>query len=153
MVTLRPPKSEELTAASQLCLRSKAYWGYDSEFMSACVRELTITTEDAARDMVILAVERHELLGVAQVSYADDGCFLEKLFVDPSNMKKGIGRTLFEWSRSAAQKLGASQMIVEADPDAVPFYLAMDCKEAGTASSGSIPGRTLPRLIYQINGD
>lgn len=147
MIILRPPKSDELTVASQLCLRSKAYWGYDTEFMSACVPELTITEEDVTRDMVILALENHELVGVAQVSNADDGCFLEKLFVNPSHMKKGIGRKLFEWSQSAAQKLGASQMIVEADPDAVPFYMAMNCEEAGSAPSGSIPGRTLPRFI------
>lgn len=150
MITLRAPQPHELQAASELCLRSKAHWGYDADFMAACEVELTLSAEDLSRDMVVLAFADEEIAGVAQVSFDEDGCFLEKLFVDPSLMGKGIGRALFEWSCSAARQLGAEQMVIEADPDAVPFYLAMYCREAGFASSGSIPGRTLPRLVCDV---
>ncbi len=150
MITLRPPHPSELQAASALCLRSKAVWGYDADFMAACEAELTLDADDIAQDEVIVACEDDDLVGVAQVSNGNDGCYLEKLFVDPSHMGKGIGRQLFDWSRSAARRLGATVMIVEADPDAVPFYRAMRCTPAGTAPSGSIPGRTLPRLTCSV---
>ena len=150
MLDLRPPFEHELPAASRLCLRSKAHWGYDQDFLAACETELTITKDDLLRDSVIVAVDARGLAGVAQVSIDEVGCYLEKLFVAPSRMGEGIGRVLFRWSATAARDLGADQLIVEADPDAVPFYRRMGCIEAGTAPSGSIPGRQLPRLVCQL---
>lgn len=147
MITLRRPSLDDLQAASDLCLRSKAFWGYDATFMAACVAELTLTEADISGDPVTLAFYGDELAGVAHVSNDKDECYLEKLFVDPAHMAKGVGRLLFEWSRSAACELGVRQMIIEADPDAVPFYLAMGCRKAGSAPSSSISGRMLPRLI------
>jgi hypothetical protein len=40
---------------------------------------------------------------------------------------------------------------IEADPDAVRFYQRMGARLAGSAASGSIPGRTLPRLILDLS--
>ncbi len=151
MLELRAPESDELQAATELCLRSKAFWGYDAVFMAACVDELTLSDIDLRQTNVVLAISNAAMAGVAQVSHDEDGCFLEKLFVDQPFMGQGIGRKLFHWSRSAASAHGASEMIVEADPDAVPFYQAMGCISAGTAPSGSISGRQLPRLICYLD--
>ncbi|MEM7073702.1 MAG: GNAT family N-acetyltransferase [Pseudomonadota bacterium] len=118
--------------------------------MAACVEELTLKAEDLQRDSVVVAVDSGRLVGLAQVSNDRDGCFLEKLFVNPADMGKGIGRTLFDWSCSAARDKNATQMIVEADPDAVLFYRAMGCRHEGSARSGSIPGRTLPRFVRDL---
>lgn len=148
---LRDAKPEDLPGASDLCLRSKAYWGYDTVFLKACRDELTLTLDDLARDEIVLADENGRLTGVAQVSFGRDGCFLEKLFVDPRNMSQGIGRMLFEWCVSAARRVGATEMIVEADPQAADFYTRMGCERAGFASSGSVSGRSLPRLKIKIN--
>jgi hypothetical protein len=35
-VRLRAPRLDELEALSDLCLRSKAVWGYDAAFLEAC---------------------------------------------------------------------------------------------------------------------
>ena len=151
MITLRPPRQDELPAASDLCYRSKATWGYDAEFMQACVEELSLRAEDIDAGGVVLAVGGKNLAGVAQISGGADACCLEKLFVDPDYMRKGVGRTLFAWCCREAAGRGASHMIVDADPGAVPFYLKMGCRHAGTAPSGSIPGRVLPRLIVDVS--
>ena len=151
MITMRKPRIDELPHASDLCLRSKAYWGYDDDFISACIDELTLSEADLVCDAVILAFQKQKLAGLAQVSSGDEGCYLEKLFVDPMNMGEGVGRHLFEWSVTVASQLGAKQMIIEADPGALPFYKTMLCEEVGSAESGSIPGRRLPRLIRKIN--
>lgn len=147
---IREPRLSELDHASGLCLRSKAYWGYDKAFMASCVDELTLTETDLAKDKVAIAIDQGSMAGVVQISNDEAGCFLEKLFVDPSRMGEGLGRNLFSWAVSAARELGAAEIIVEADPDAVPFYRRMGCVDAGFAPSGSIPGRQLPRLIYRL---
>lgn len=131
-------------------MTSKAHWGYDAAFMEACRSELTLTLRDLADDQVVLIEEQSRIVGIAQVSFGDEGCFLEKLFVNPDDMGKGVGRTLFEWCVSVAQKYGKNEMIVEADPQAASFYLRMGCKSAGTALSGSIPDRELPRLTIAL---
>jgi hypothetical protein len=42
MLTLRTPRPDEATILTELCLRSKAVWGYDEAFMLACRNELTL---------------------------------------------------------------------------------------------------------------
>ena len=149
MITLRPPDILELPALSALCLRSKAYWGYDEAFMAACVKELTLTSADL-EDPVVVAVKGQAIFGLAQVSFDGTECYLEKLFVDPTQIGCGVGRTLFAWAVEAARDLGASEMIVEADPGAVPFYRTMGCVPAGEVESGSIAGRRIPRLVHLL---
>lgn len=119
--------------------------------MEACRDELTMTLGDIVEDEVILAEDHGRLTGVAQVSFGEDGCFLEKMFVDPRDIGRGVGRKLFEWCVSAARHLGAREMIVESDPQAVDFYRRMGCQPAGLALSSSIPGRSLPRLTMEID--
>lgn len=147
---LRTPKETDLAEMSALCLRSKAHWGYDAAFMTACVPELTLMPEDLRSDTLAVAEDESGLAGVAQVSFSAEGCWLEKLFVEPKRMGEGVGRLLFNWSVETARHLGAAEMIVEADPSAAPFYERMGCFHAGDAPSGSIPGRRLPRLVYAL---
>ena len=151
MTILDTPTEDELPSLSLLCLRSKAYWGYDDEFMRLCRDELTLTEADLADDQVIVAYDGKKAVGVAQISCEPDDCYLEKLFVEPSHIGQGLGRLLFDWAVAIAGKLGAEQMTIEADPDAVPFYRSMGCQQIGTVSSGSVPGRTIPKLVIEIH--
>ncbi|WP_108811280.1 GNAT family N-acetyltransferase [Sphingorhabdus sp. Alg231-15] len=145
---LRSLGSTELSAASELCLRSKAYWGYDEAFMASCREELTLTEADLTDDKVIAAEDRSGLAGIAQVSNGPTGCYLEKLFIDTDRIGQGIGKQLYDWSLATARDLGAKILIVEADPDAAPFYERMGCKRDGQAESGSVPDRILPRYVH-----
>jgi GNAT superfamily N-acetyltransferase len=150
MLVLRPLRPDELPVAHTLCLRSKAYWGYDAAFMAACREELRLTPEDLAADEVIAAADDAGLAGLAQVSVDVPNSYLEKLFVAPERMGLGLGRILYDWALSAAGRLGATRLIIEADPDAAGFYQRMGAEPAGTAPSGSIEGRILPRLAHRI---
>ena len=40
--------------------------------------------------------------------------------------------------------------MIEADPDAAPFYRRMGAQDVGLAPSGSIPGRMLPKLVKEL---
>ncbi len=151
MLTLRPPRPNELAAVTALCLRSKGHWGYDAAFLAACNDELTLTDADIEGDPVVVAIDARGMAGVAQVSIDGTGCYLEKLFVEPERMGEGIGARLFRWSVETARRLGARELIVEADPDAAAFYRRMGCVDAGKAPSGSIAGRKLPRLTYDLH--
>ncbi|QKG70358.1 GNAT family N-acetyltransferase [Erythrobacter mangrovi] len=148
---LRLPLELELGRINALILRSKAFWGYDDAFMDLCREELSLVPRDLATDPVAIAVDGDAILGVVQLSCERAGCYLEKLFVEPAAMGRGLGRLLFTWAVDQARLLGAASLIIEADPGARPFYHRMGCFDAGEVPSGSIAGRMLPRLRYSLD--
>ncbi|MEQ9242951.1 GNAT family N-acetyltransferase [Roseovarius indicus] len=149
-ITLSSPSAADLPEMSALCLRSKAYWGYDAVFMAACRDELTLTDHDIETSALTAAWRDGGLAGVAQVKPEESGAEIWKLFVDPPHMGTGVGRQLFDWCVAEARKLDAAELRIEADPEAVPFYQRMGARMAGSAPSGSIPGRRLPLLRYAL---
>jgi GNAT superfamily N-acetyltransferase len=150
MIRLRDVRPEELPDLSELCLRSKAVWGYDDAFMTACRTELTLRPDELRSTHLQVAERESRVVGLAQVKIIDADADLLKLFVEPGELRSGVGRLLFEWATAKAQSLGAIRMIIEADPGAAPFYQRMGARQAGLAASQSIVGRMLPRLQMEL---
>ena len=78
---------------------------------------------------------------------------LETCFVDPAWQGRRVGRALFDALHERARSLGLVRIGLDADPFAEPFYARMGFKTIGRSPSGSIPGRTLPRMeLILISG-
>jgi len=150
MLQLRPARPDEAELLTELCLRSKAVWGYDEAFMHACRAELTLTADDCATPLIQVAAEGDVIAGVVQVTVQADKADLAKLFITPGTIRAGVGRKLFDWAVTTARQRGARWLWIEADPDAAGFYRRMGAIDDGTAPSGSIPGRILPRLKLRL---
>jgi GNAT superfamily N-acetyltransferase len=150
MLHLRPARPDEADRLTELCLRSKAVWGYDEAFMRACRAELTLSPADLTTSLLQVAVEDNEIAGVVQVVVNGDRADLAKLFITPSTIRGGVGAKLFEWAANTARARGARWLWIEADPDAAGFYRRMGAIDDGVAPSGSIPGRFLPRLKLKL---
>lgn len=147
---IRAAAVEELPALSELCMRSKAVWGYNAAFMEACRGELTLDPRELVSSRIAVAARGDHVLGIAQVRMAGRDADLLKLFVEPAALRSGVGRALFAWATDAAREMGAARMTIEADPDAAPFYRRLGARDAGLAPSGSIAGRMLPRLVLEF---
>ena len=150
MVQLRNIRQNELSSVGELCLRSKAVWGYDDAFMAACRTELTLCLDDIQSTHLQVAERDSTVVGLAQIKVTGRDADLLKLFVEPALLGSGVGRSLFAWATAKARGLGAVRMIIEADPGATPFYERMGARYAGFAPSQSIPGRMLPRMQMEI---
>jgi GNAT superfamily N-acetyltransferase len=150
MIQLRDARKSEFPSLSELCLRSKAVWGYDDAFMTACRTELTLRPDELRSTYLQLAIRDSTVVGLAQIKVTDTDANLLKLFVEPALLKSGVGRLLFEWATARARGLGAVRMMIEADPGAAPFYERMGARHAGFAPSQSIPGRMLPRMQMEL---
>jgi GNAT superfamily N-acetyltransferase len=150
VIRLRNALQDELSGLSGLCLRSKAVWGYDEAFMTACRIELTLHPDELRTTSLQVAERDATVVGLAQVKVIGADADLLKLFVEPALLGAGIGRLLFEWATAKARDLGAVRMIIEADPGAAPFYERMGARYAGFAPSQSIPGRRLPRMLVEL---
>jgi GNAT superfamily N-acetyltransferase len=153
----RPEEADELGA---LAFRSKAYWGYDAEFMEACREELKVPADQVVARRAYVAVSRgsdadpaaragerrRRILGFGTVEGEPPAGELGMLFVDPSAIGRGVGSALISHLSAVASGLGFHRLTIAADPNAEPFYLAKGAVRIGGVPSGSIPGRTLPLL-------
>jgi GNAT superfamily N-acetyltransferase len=151
VIRLRNALQDELSSLSGLCLRSKAHWGYDEAFMAACRTELTLRPDELQTTSLQVAERDAAVAGLAQVKVTGADADLLKLFIEPALLGAGIGRLLFEWATAKARDLGATRMIIEADPGAAPFYERMGAHRAGFTPSQSIPGRMLPRMLMELD--
>jgi GNAT superfamily N-acetyltransferase len=150
VIKLRDARPNELPSLSELCLRSKAVWGYDDAFMTACRPELTLRPDELQSTHLQVAERETAVAGLAQIKVTDVDADLLKLFVEPALLRSGVGRPLFEWAIATARALGAIRMTIEADPGATPFYERMGARHAGFARSQSIAGRMLSRMQMDL---
>jgi GNAT superfamily N-acetyltransferase len=151
MVTIRKANQSEAPDLTALCLRSKAHWGYDAEFMRRCVSSLTVSEQSIAEGRVLVATdEAGRAVGTVSVMQDGDDAELGLMFVDPSAIGGGIGRTLFGEAVKLARRLGYRRMTILADVNAAPFYERMGARFLHDAPSDAIPGRTLPFYEYDL---
>ena len=146
-VVLRRARPDEMDALTALCLRSKASNGYDEAFMAACVEELTVRPQWFERSEFWLAEKRGRIVGCARLTPDDPGTAeIETFFVEPEFRSTGVGRRLWEHLKGRARERGLARLHLVADPYAEPVYERFGFRTVGRAASGSIPGRTLPRM-------
>ncbi|MFD7414497.1 GNAT family N-acetyltransferase [Kitasatospora purpeofusca] len=149
---IRPARPSEAAALSALALRSKAHLGYDAAFMEACRAELTLEPGRIEADRTTVAEDDGRVLGFVTLTGVPPEGEMDMLFVEPDALGRGIGRRLVEHLCAEAAGLGFTRIVVESDPHAEPFYLAVGAVRTGTVASGSIPGRELPVLTLHLTG-
>ena len=126
-------------------MRSKAHWGYAEEFLERVRSILTFSEEDILRCPVyVLTLGSDEPAGVYRITGAPPEGELEDLWLDPRIIGRGMGRALFEHALGTAGGLRFESLLIEGDPNAEGFYLAMGAIRVGSRESPS--GRTLQLL-------
>jgi predicted N-acetyltransferase YhbS len=151
---IRPARIEEASALSELCIRSKAVWGYDEAFMALARAVLQVSPEQiAAGDVWVATGADGEVAGIVALGPSEqpNTLDLDKLFVDPQQIRNGVGRALMAHAIDEAQHRGAKQLTVLADPNAAGFYERNGARRIGEAPSDAIPGRSVP--LYEIKLD
>lgn len=154
---IRGAKLKDVLPLSELCFRSKAYWGYDDVFMARCKAELNFYPEDIGNTIIGIAMEEDQMLGVAQLVDKGARVELEKLFVHPSAMRRGVGAKLFGWAveqfslayMSHSSEWQANGFWIVADPYAKDFYHKQGARLIGHALSETTENRWLPLFVYE----
>jgi GNAT superfamily N-acetyltransferase len=148
---IRRAHPSEAGALSALALRSKAHWGYDVDFLAACRDDLTLTADDIATSTVFVIDGEDSPLGFCRLLHLDDGVAeLDDLFVEPAAMGQGVGKRLWRHAVVTAATLGCTEIVLQSDPQAEGFYLAMGAQRAGESESTVTPGRMLPLMRFRL---
>jgi GNAT superfamily N-acetyltransferase len=148
---VRAARIEEAGALSDLCMRSKAVWGYDRAFLSLAREALRVDpAQIAAGDVWIAAATDGGIAGVVVIGPGEqpDALDLDKLFIEPRHIRAGFGRVLFLHAIDEARRRGARRLTILADPNAAAFYERHGARPVGEAPSDAIPGRLLP--LYEV---
>lgn len=143
--------AEALTAVA---VRAKAHWGYSAEFMAACRDELSVSVAVIGdpRNATGVAREATRPVGFYLARPLDDGVWdLDALFVEPEYIGTGIGCMLFRDAVEVARSRCVERIVIQSDPNAEGFYLAMGAVKTGEKESGSIAGRYLPLLELKLS--
>jgi len=153
-LVIRPARPGEAPALTELCIRAKAHWGYDSAFMAAAARLLRIRESEIGAGSVLTAVEGSAAApcGVAAIVPLRRPHWFElsHLFVAPESFKRGIGRALFRAAIALAAQRGATHVSILSDPYAADFYQRQGARRCGEAPSGVERTRMLPLFEFVI---
>jgi GNAT superfamily N-acetyltransferase len=149
--TIRPAREDDAGPVSALALRSKGHWGYSAEFLEACRAELTYTEADCLAGDLHVAEAESVVAGFYLLRGAAPDGELQAIFVDPPWIGHGLGGVLITHALDLARSRGIERVSVDSDPGAEAFYLHHGARRVGEVVSGSIPGRVLPQLVFEID--
>ena len=155
-MTIREAISDDAGFLSNLAMRSKAHWGYSTEFMEACVDELRVSSANIEKGdfHYVVAVIDEEVVGFYQLEgLSGDEIEMGALFVDPDHIGTGVGKALIERAKRHAVNLGASKLNIQGDPNAEKFYRSAGGAPTGSKESESIPGRFLPTFQISLSNE
>lgn len=149
-IELRDAGPEDAQELSALVLRSKAVHGYDQTFLDACRAELQVTDGRLRSERIRVAHRGLVLLGMSALCFDDTEAELTALFVEPSQLGRGVGHALWLDALEACRERGFQRLHIESDPFATAWYQRQGAVQIGEAPSGSIPGRRLPLLEVRL---
>lgn len=131
---------------SEIALCSKAYWGYDSDFIEACRDALTISEKHISSNLVYVLEDSSKIIGFFSLTINNVKNELDSLFIKPEYIGKGYGRLLWNSIIRIAKEAGITEFTIDADPNAEEFYIKMGAIRIGEVNSTVFVNRTLPLL-------
>lgn len=147
---IQKAKPTDANAITALTLRSKNYWNYGSELIESWREELTISADFIENNEVYKLIDKDELVGFYIYSIENQSTIrLDFLFIEPKFIGKGYGKILVNDFLNRIKTTTFKSVIVDADPNAEPFYNRLGFQVIGQLPS-SIEGRFLPIMELKL---
>lgn len=145
---LRRGVPTDIPALDHIAVAAKAHWGYSAQQLALWSEDLAVSMESLHLRPVCVAEVDNTIIGFAQVATDVQPWELWAMWVHPSQMGKGIGKTLLEWAREFAAAGGQAELAVDSDPHAEGFYKALGARVVGTVAApiAGNPERVRPQL-------
>lgn len=149
---IRPAGVSEASTLSALALAAKRHWRYGPEDIERWRPLLTVTESELVSRPAFVADVGGEAAGFYVLEPRQAVWELEHLWVSPQYMRRGIGRALLEHAAGTARAGGASEILIDADPNAEAFYLACGATRLGAVAAPitSDRARVRPQLSLHV---
>lgn len=147
---IRSARPDEAAALTALVLRSKAFWGYDEQFMQAAASELSVTEKFLLQHHSFVLERDGQVIGFSSLIEKEEQLVLENLFISPESIRQGNGQLLWEHAVGFARQHGYKTITLVSDPFAVDFYLKQGARITGQIVSNIQPDRYLPQMCFEL---
>ena len=145
-ISLRAATPAEREALEALQRRSSMHQPMYREQLEAHPDAIELPGEQIDAGHVRVAERDGAVIGfLALLERVDDECELDGLFVEPEQMRGGVGRRLVKEAVRMASERGAERIVVVANPQAIAFYEAVGFSVVGEWQTrfGPAPRMTL----------
>ena len=151
---IRKARTSEAEALDRVAMAAKAHWGYSAQDLAAWAQDLHTPPQTIATWPTFVAESEGTVVGVTQLCPTSNPWELVSLWVHPAQMGKGIGRQLLREAIATAVSAGQRSIYIDADPNALGFYLACGAQQVATvpAPTSSEPDRVRPQLELVVRG-
>ena len=140
---IRAARAEERDGLEELQRRSSTHQPLYREELAAHPDSIELPAEQIAAGQVRVAERDGRVVGFAVL--IDDE--LDGLFVEPSEMRSGIGRALLDDALQVARERGLDRIRVIANPQALGFYEAVGFVHTGETQTRFGPAPTMARDV------
>jgi len=149
-MNIRPAVESEAAVLSDLVMRAKSHWGYSPEVLEGWRPELAVSPTNVREGPAFVAVVGAEVVGFYSLRMSRTAWELDNLWVLPKFMHQGIGRALLAHALATAARGGATEVTVDADPNAELFYLECGAIRRGDVAApiAGQPNRVRPQLAF-----
>jgi GNAT superfamily N-acetyltransferase len=136
-LTIRPALPEEQSVLENIQRRASLAWEEDRAALLAHPDAIEVPVGQIEAGCVYVAESGSDVVGFGVIVPRPDGDMeVDGVFVEPTDWKKGIGRTLIQEAERRAAIHGANSLRVVANPRTESFYAA-----CGFARIGEIETR------------
>jgi GNAT superfamily N-acetyltransferase len=143
----------DIPRLNELALLAKARWGYSTEQLQRWRSDLEVPPQSLAGRPVCVVEIADVIVGFTQVATDENPWDLSGMWVHPAHMGKGVGRALLAWVQRLAHAAGQTELTIDADPNAVGFYLSCGACRVGCvrAPIEGQPDRVRPQLRLPVS--
>jgi N-acetylglutamate synthase-like GNAT family acetyltransferase len=130
---------------------SKAYWGYDADFMKTFIKNFGLTSDYIDQKNTFVASSDNGTIGFYSFSITSDNQLeLDNFFLHPNYIGKGFGREMWNYCTAMAKNYNVPSFVLWSDPNAEKFYQRMGCIKIGERQSPMMPNRYPSIFRYEL---
>ncbi len=150
-LVFRYAKVDEAFLLTTIALRSMSYWGYKDNEIEKCADLLTVDEELITTYPVIVVQDHEEVIGFAALKEVEGRPYLRHMWLDPSVIRLGLGRRLFDSILKEARKFHYSEVLINSDSHAEEFFLKLGAKKINELASEYMSKRKTSLLLYKVH--
>ena len=151
MLTFVSANKYDATTLTNLAIESEATWGFDPVFMEIFNRQYSVTDIFIENNLVFKMLDGERVVGFLGIIKEDFISELEYFYIEASYIGKGYGKQMWRFMCEICKRENIGTIQFVTSPEAVPFYESCGAVQIDTVESLVIPGRMIPKFVYQLN--
>jgi GNAT superfamily N-acetyltransferase len=148
-ISVRRARPHEGTRLTDLAVRAKSHWGYSEEFLESARADLTIDADTIRSARIYVVERRRATIGFYGLLGNPPHGRLEWMFLEPEAIGRGYGRWMSNDAVQRAKTADFTELRIESDRFAEPFYEAMGATRTGVTAS-PVDGAPLPLFKFDL---